>query len=154
MSTPRISKLILQQNKQGSKNWKSEFLSLFWLLSSENWSAMAAKLKKRALAEYQSQVIDLDEEEKKLKANKKLKLLLPPRRTDSTSSSSKLFNLNLLMILNSVFLQLPPRQLGDSQLARREMWKTCYITQFCLHPQSWMGRCLCTKSKNSSKSWT
>lgn len=46
---------------------------------------MAAKLKKRALAEYQSQV-EVDDEDKK-KSSKKLKLLMPPRRTDSTSSS-------------------------------------------------------------------
>lgn len=45
---------------------------------------MAAKLKKRALAEYQSQVEIQDEK----KANKKLKLLLPPKRTDSISSST------------------------------------------------------------------
>ena len=51
---------------------------------------MAAKLKKRALAEYQSQVTIEDSSENKdqpSKSNKKLKLLLPPRRTDSTSSS-------------------------------------------------------------------
>ena len=45
---------------------------------------MAAKLKKRALAEYQSQV---EGAEDKPKPNKKLKLLMPPQRTDSTSSS-------------------------------------------------------------------
>ena len=48
---------------------------------------MAAKLKKRALAEYQSQVVDPEDEKKSQKSSKKLKLLLPPRRTDSTSSS-------------------------------------------------------------------
>ena len=49
--------------------------------------SMAAKLKKRALAEYQSQVVESDDEKKIQKSSKKLKLLLPPRRTDSTSSS-------------------------------------------------------------------
>ena len=51
---------------------------------------MAAKLKKRALAEYQSQVTVEDGSENKdqsSKSSKKLKLLLPLRRTDSTSSS-------------------------------------------------------------------
>ena len=42
---------------------------------------MAAKLKKRALAEYQSQVSVEDGSENKdqSKGNKKLKLLMPPR---------------------------------------------------------------------------
>ena len=43
---------------------------------------MAAKLKKRALAEYQSQVTVEDGSENKdpsSKGNKKLKLLMPPR---------------------------------------------------------------------------
>ena len=42
---------------------------------------MAAKLKKRALAEYQSQVVEDGSENKdpSLKGNKKLKLLMPPR---------------------------------------------------------------------------
>ena len=47
---------------------------------------MAAKLKKRALAEYQSQVEQPEQD--KPKPNKKLKLLIPPQRTDSTSSST------------------------------------------------------------------
>ena len=42
---------------------------------------MAAKLKKRALAEYQSQVEDQDETQQKQKTNKKLKLLMPRTST-------------------------------------------------------------------------
>ena len=42
---------------------------------------MAAKLKKRALAEYQSQVEDQDESQQKQKTNKKLKLLMPRTST-------------------------------------------------------------------------
>ena len=47
----------------------------------KNLEKMAAKLKKRALAEYQSQVEDQDESQQKQKTNKKLKLLMPRTST-------------------------------------------------------------------------
>ncbi len=50
--------------------------------------SMAAKLKKRALAEYQSQVELSQEEEQQKKLSKKLKLLIPARRPSSTGSQA------------------------------------------------------------------
>ena len=57
------------KNKEKLKSWF------------KNLEKMAAKLKKRALAEYQSQVEDQDESQQKQKTNKKLKLLMPRTST-------------------------------------------------------------------------
>ena len=59
---------------------------------------MAAKLKKRALAEYQSQVIEdgaTEIKDQSSKTNKKLKLLMPPRYESVFLGS---FNLPTLIV--------------------------------------------------------
>ena len=85
---------------------------------------MAAKLKKRALAEYQSQVSVEDGSENKdpsLKGNKKLKLLMPPRLGSPPLTLVHLFNLNskilfLLCNMNSTLVGYLP---NFSQISRK-----------------------------------
>ena len=83
---------------------------------------MAAKLKKRALAEYQSQVSVEDGSENKdpsLKGNKKLKLLMPPRLGSPPLILVHLFNLNskiLFLLCNSTLVGYLP---NFSQTSRK-----------------------------------